>query len=299
MLRHCINYSGNFQDDTRIDLEFAMSSGQLYFNFNTPYHGVSSFDYLFAIYGVAYVQLAHSRKGDWKGVFITHLIIIIKSEVSVFPIVVIFFRGCVSEMVVLPYSVIDLKYIPGTPGPCLTLLMSSICKRSDTLWPVGGIRLFANYTISFSSLCRLIRSHWTTKLLVRQMQPCVCKIETVVSIIFIWYMGLCVPYPISIIKSEVWIINHCLWLGHETMVRPVFLTMFLCFIHVCIVEPVALRNLVRDEPTTLFIQVAAVVHNFTNVFDIITHHFLYCVVLQVGSLLYYIRIIAVMNCFMS
>ena len=74
------------------------------------------FRLLFCIYRVACVELAHSSLGDWKNIFITHLIIIIKSEVSTFPIVVIFFRGCVSEMVVLSYSVIYYIYIPGKLG---------------------------------------------------------------------------------------------------------------------------------------------------------------------------------------
>ena len=43
----------------------------------------------FAIYGVACVELAHSSLGHWKDIFIIHLIIIIKSEVSTFSIVVI------------------------------------------------------------------------------------------------------------------------------------------------------------------------------------------------------------------
>ena len=72
----------------------------------------------FCIYRVACVELAHSSLGDWKYIFISHLIIIIKSEVSTFPIVVIFFRGCVSEMVVLSYSVIYYIYIPGKLGLC-------------------------------------------------------------------------------------------------------------------------------------------------------------------------------------
>ena len=115
---------------------------------------------------------------------IIHLIIIIKSEVSTFPIVVIFFHGCVSEMVVLAYSVIYYKYIPGTLGPCFHYWCSvyGICKQSDTLCPVGRVRLFADYTISLSSLCRLIWRHWTTKMLVRYM--CVSKIKTILSIIF-------------------------------------------------------------------------------------------------------------------
>ena len=83
---------------------------------------------------------------------------------------------CVTEMVVLSYSVIYYIYIPGTLGPCFHYWCSvyGICKWSDTLWPVGRVRLFADYTISLSSLCRLIWKHWTTKMLVRYMMPSVC-----------------------------------------------------------------------------------------------------------------------------
>ena len=70
----------------------------------------------------------------------------------------------------------------------------------------------------------------------------VSKIKTILSIIFIftiwgcvssaytiilWWSRECVLYLIIIIKPEVWIINHCLGLGHETMVCAVCLTMFL------------------------------------------------------------------------
>ena len=181
---------------------------------------------------------------DWKNRFITHLIIIIKSEVSTFPIVVIFFRGCVSEMVVLSYSVIYYIYIPEALRPCFRYWYSvyGICKFYDTLWPVGRVRLFADYTISLSSLCRLIWRHWTTKMLVMYMLPSVClRLRQFSQLSFIQYMGLCVSaypilpwwswecvlYLIIIIKPGVWIINHCLGLGHETMVCAVYLTMFL------------------------------------------------------------------------
>ena len=129
----------------------------------------------------------------WKNIFITHFIIIIKSEVSTFPIVVIFFRGCVSEMVVLSYSVIYYIYIPGTLGPCFHYWCSvyGICKGSDTLWPVGRVRLFADYTISLSSYCRLIWRHSTTKMLVRYMLPSVClRLRQFSQLSFIQYMGL-------------------------------------------------------------------------------------------------------------
>ena len=155
---------------------------------------------LFAIYGVPCVELAHSNLGDWKDIFIIHLIIIIKSEVSTFPIVVIFFRGCVSEMVVLPYSVIYYIYISGTLGLCFNYLCSvywcpvyGICKRSDTLSPAGRVRLFAHYTISLSSLCRLIWRHWTNKMLVRYMLPSVClRLRLFSQLSSFQYMGLCV-----------------------------------------------------------------------------------------------------------
>ena len=151
--------------------------------------------------------------------------------VSTFPIVVIFFRGCVSAMVVLPYSVIYYIYISGTLGPCFNYLRSvywssvyGICKRSDILWPACRVRLFADYTISLSSLCRLIWRHWTNKMLARYMLPSVCpRLRLFSQLSFIQYMGLCVfcspnflswlwecvLYLIIIIKSEVWISNHC------------------------------------------------------------------------------------------
>ena len=163
----------------------------------------------FCIYRVACVELAHSSLGDWKNIFITHLIIIIKSEVSTFPIVVIFFRGCVSEMVVLSYSVIYCIYIPGKLGLCFHFWCSvyGICKRSDTLKPVGRVRLFANYTISLSSSCRLIWRHWTTKMLVRYMLPSVClRLRQFSQLSFIQYMGLCV---FSLPISPVMIVRMC------------------------------------------------------------------------------------------
>ena len=95
-------------------------------------------------------------------------------------------------MVVLSYSVIHYIYIPGALGPCFHYCCSvyGICKWWDTL-VVFVCLLFVDYTISLSS---------------------------------------CVLYLIIIIKSEVWIINHCLWLGHEIVVCAVSLTMFFSMI---------------------------------------------------------------------
>ena len=64
------------------------------------------------------IILYHLNIGDWNDISIAHVIIFIKSEVSTFPIVFIFFRGCVAEMFVTSYSVTYCIYIPGKPGIC-------------------------------------------------------------------------------------------------------------------------------------------------------------------------------------
>ena len=64
--------------------------------------------------------------GDWKDISIAHVIIIIKSEVSTFPIVIKFFRGCVPEMFVTSYSVTHYIYVPGKPGNLFSLLLCSL-----------------------------------------------------------------------------------------------------------------------------------------------------------------------------
>ena len=51
---------------------------------------VLSTTFVIKMYGVVCVQLTHFSSGDWKDIFIAHVIIIIKSEVSTFPIVIIF-----------------------------------------------------------------------------------------------------------------------------------------------------------------------------------------------------------------
>ena len=54
--------------------------------------------------------------GDSTNISIAHVIIIIKSEVSTFPIVFIFFRDCVPAMFVTSYSVTYCVYMPEKPG---------------------------------------------------------------------------------------------------------------------------------------------------------------------------------------
>ena len=117
------------------------------------------------------------------------------------------------------------------------------CKYSDTFWLADRTRLFVQYTVSLSSLCKLIWRHWTYKMPVRYVLSSVwVRLSIFSPLSLIQYVGLYVfSLPISfvmieriyilcliiIIKSEVWTITHCLWLGHETMVSAVCLSIFL------------------------------------------------------------------------
>ena len=194
------------------------------------------------IYGV--VCVAHFSIGDWKDISIAHVIIIVKSEESTFPIVIIFFRGCVPEMFVTTYSVTYYIYVPGKLGICFHYYCAVYdeCKYSDTVWLADRTRLFVQYTISLSLLCKLIWRHWTYKMLVRYILSSVWVRLSILSPLSIMQcVGLYVfSLPISlvmieriyilcliiIIKSEVWTITHCLRLGHETMVSTVCLSIF-------------------------------------------------------------------------
>ena len=63
---------------------------------------------------------------------------------STFPIIIIFFRGCVPEMFVTSYSVTYYIYIPGKPGICFHhyCAVYDECKYSDTFWLADHTRLF-------------------------------------------------------------------------------------------------------------------------------------------------------------
>ena len=98
------------------------------------------------------------------------------------------------------------------------------------------IRLFVHYTISLSSLCKLIWRHWIYKMPVRYILSSVwARLSIFSQLSIIQYVGLCVfSLPISpvmiesiIIKSEVRTITHCLGLGHETTACAVCLSIFL------------------------------------------------------------------------
>ena len=117
------------------------------------------------------------------------------------------------------------------------------CKYSYTFRLADRTRLFVHYTISLSSLCKLIWRQWTLKLPVRYILSSVwVRLSIFSQLSIMQYVGLyvfslpiflvmidriCILCLIIIIKSDVWTITHCLGLGHETMVPAVCLSIFL------------------------------------------------------------------------
>ena len=107
-------------------------------------------------------------------------------------------------------------------------------------WLADRIRLFVQYSISLSSLCKLIWVYWTYKMPVRYILSSVwVRLSIFSQLSIIQCVGLCVfSLPIYlvmikriyilclviIIKSEVWTFTHCL--GPETSVCVVFLNSY-------------------------------------------------------------------------
>ena len=116
------------------------------------------------------------------------------------------FRGCVSGMAVLSYSVIYYIYIPGALGHCFHRWCSvyGICKWSDTLWPVGRVRLFANFTFHYHHYADLPEGIELKCLSGIYCRACWRQFS---QLSFIQFMGLCVS---SLPNSPVMIMRMCI-----------------------------------------------------------------------------------------
>ena len=117
------------------------------------------------------------------------------------------FRGCVPEMFVTSYSVTYCIYVPGKSFICFHYYCAVYdeCKYSDTLWLADRTRLFVQYTISLSSLCKLIWRHWTYKMPVRYILSSVwVRLSIFSPLSIIWYVWLYVfSLPISLVMIEI------------------------------------------------------------------------------------------------
>ena len=105
-----------------------------------------TFHFHYYIYMVVCVQLAHFRLGDWRDISIAHITIIIKSEVSNLPIVIIFFV-VVCLRCLLHHILSRLHIHSGITGILFSFLLYSL------LWlQIVGYVLTCR---SYSSVCTL------------------------------------------------------------------------------------------------------------------------------------------------
>ena len=174
---------------------------------------------------------------------IAHVIIIIKSEVSTFPMIIFPWLCAWDVCYIIFCNLLHMR--SGRTGNLFHhyCAVYDECKYSDTFWLADRTRMFVQYTISLSSLCKLIWRHWTYKMHVRYILSSVWVRLSIFSLLsIIQYVGLYVfSLPISlvmierihiicliiIIKSEVWTITHYLGLVHETTVSTVCPSIFL------------------------------------------------------------------------
>ena len=108
------------------------------------------------------------------------------------------FRGCVPEMFVTSYSVTYCIYIPDKKRNFVFIAIVQFMMSSNI------IRLFVHNTISLSTLCKLIRRHWTYKVPVRYILSSLwVRLSIFSQLSIIRYMGLCVfSLPISLVMTE-------------------------------------------------------------------------------------------------
>ena len=181
----------------------------------------------------------------WKDISIAHVIIIIKSEVSTFPIVIIFSvvvcLRCLSHHILLPIAYI---FWENREFVFIIIVQFMMSANNRIRFVLKIVFVCSSITPSHYHHCANLSEDIE---LINACQiyfvECVGKIRHILSVVHYTIRGaecfqfthfLCdweniyLLYLIIIIKSEVWTITHCLGLGHETIVcagcRSVFLS---------------------------------------------------------------------------
>ena len=121
---------------------------------------------IFSFFGVVCVQLTHSSLGDWEDIFVTHKIGSIKPLHCYFIFPWLPARG---GCTIIFSQWFYMCTVPGKLGFCFCYFCAGycVCKYLNDLRLEDHICLFAHYTISLSSLCRLIWRYSKYKMLVR------------------------------------------------------------------------------------------------------------------------------------
>ena len=162
-----------------------------------------------------------------------------------FPVVILFFHGCVPEMFVTSYSVTYCIYIPGKPRICFIISVQFIMSANSRIRFGLQIELVCLYfTPLLPQYCANLSEDIEFIKIACQIYfvESVSKIKHILSVIhYTICEGCFFSCPISlvmiekiyilcliiIIKSEVWTITHFLVLGHEAMVCAVCISIVL------------------------------------------------------------------------
>ena len=145
----------------------------------------------------------HFSLGDWTDIY--HVIIIIKSEVSTFPII-LFFRGCVPEMFVRSYHVTYCIYILKKNGILFSLLLCSLWRVQIVGYVL--VRRSCAFVCTLHHLIIIIVQTYLTTLNLKiacqiYFVECVSKIKHIFSVIHYVVYGLCVfSLPIFLLLIE-------------------------------------------------------------------------------------------------
>ena len=108
------------------------------------------------------IKLAHASLGHWQDIILTHLIIIIiKSEISTFPLlsylsVVVCLGWLYHHMLCLPYI------YPGKDRLCFFYYCTVLycVQMIEYIMARWSYSLFVHHTTSLLQLCRRIQGHW-------------------------------------------------------------------------------------------------------------------------------------------
>ena len=176
---------------------------------------VISITFIFiTIYGVVCVQLAHLSIGDWKDISIAHVIIIIKSEVSTFPIVFIVFRRCVPEMFIPSYCDIIITYCIYISGNrefvfiSIVQFMMSVNSRIRFGLQIVFVCLYITPS-HYHHCANFIWRHWTYKMPVRYNLSSVSKIKHILSVIHYTICGAMFsvyPFPFWWLREYIYFV---------------------------------------------------------------------------------------------
>ena len=147
------------------------------------------------IYGIVCAQLAHLSIGDWKDISSAHVIIIVKSEVSTFPIVFIFFRGCVPKMYVTSYSV-TIYIRENREFVFISIVQFMMSVNSRTRFGLRIVFVCLYITPSHYHHCaNFIWRHWTYKM------PLSCPLYNMWGCVFSVY-----PFPLWWLRKYIYFV---------------------------------------------------------------------------------------------